>query len=614
MDRRMMVRLVLTWMIVLGGCVAPVTPQAPAPAAQPEQSAIECPSATQAQPAARVAARESEEPQLGYLPESVLLTGLAGDIVTLASGMEEFGPLGIELSFEGDNPGVPDYGSEQAPWFTVRLAEEGFDNAERVAELFGSPFNDLGQAATLVFARTPVFNMSSENAIDPQHVPVLAVAQIAAASRDLYARGELQLPVLAQLNRTISLPTPGVMADPNGIGAHPCGPLDEADGASTATFWAQWALHSLPGVGVFSGGSDRGCAASDGAETPVRVVVFDTSPVPHSAGQTPGTAGPTLNVPLDPACGPTSLAVATSSYIVPKSPPADISQHGLFAAALAYAGWRNAEIHLARVLDNDGTGDLYTLLQAMMAWRETALTTPAPTIFNLSLGIDPLAVTLSEDEEILLDQLLDLRPNSGPPISYKALDVDANAVDPNAGLPLGPAVALETAIRIISDSGILIVAAAGNDMGGEQFPAAYQTVLGVAAGSGTLSPTGQVVRGCFSSNGDVVAPGGDALTGNGQCDPVNAPKCASTSCPQSVLSVVALDSAATQFGLAFWSGTSFSAPLVSGLAARHIAGNSGVLSSSSSIESFVLAMKSGCTQMSVDQICVANLDNPPLQP
>ena len=72
----------------------------------------------------------------------------------------------------------------------VRLAEEGFDNAERVAELFGSPFNDLGQAATLVFARTPVFNMSSENAIDPQHVPVLAGAQIAGAPRGLCRGGE----------------------------------------------------------------------------------------------------------------------------------------------------------------------------------------------------------------------------------------------------------------------------------------------------------------------------------------------------------------------------------------------------------------------------------------
>ncbi len=605
--------------ILFSGCTAPAgpLPPLPDPRAIAQAPVSSCPGSL----VEGNQKRSNEQ-------DTIIVGGLAQDIARLSTWMSErgdlFGQVRVNFPFPIDNntafldgeKGVP-----QPDWFAFDLTQPGGDLSAISYSLFHVEPNSLDRDATYVIARAQVTPNPGAEYISRDNLDVFGVAQIAAASDTLFSQQEIELPVTAQLNNTVNVPrTVGI--DPNGVGAHGCGELTPTNGTADM-FWDQWALQESPGIRVLPRSIDTGCnlppplagtAPTEGAAAvgppSVPVVIFDTASleVPLSDGL--GLDTLPLDVDLHDPCGLGDLNVTVSSYLTSTVTDTPWNRHGLFVAGLVYAAWRHADIHLARVIDNDGKGDLFTLLKAMMHWRQMLGPEPSPAVFNLSLGIDPATATFSDSEKEALKKLVaDTQDLGGPSGSYVPLETDAGV--PGLASPTGaPAVTLETVIRLLTESGIGIVAAAGNDYvpgkGGarplEQYPAMYKSVLGVAA----LSGDPVVGLASYSNRGDVAAPGGSGESAT----------CTTVDCVGGVLSVYAQDIPTTSEGLAFWSGTSFAAPLVSGLFAQRYAAylrDKGTTASKQTLESFVTDMLD-CGSVSVEGICIADMEDAPRFP
>ena len=211
----------------------------------------------------------------------------------------------------------------------------------------------------------------------------------------------------------------------------------------------------------------------------------------------------------------------------------DARDHGLFVASLVHVVAPNSTIHLYRVLNDSNRGDSFMLIQKlgevinerMRIGQQNGLEKKlCGTVINLSLGVH----ALNRDGE------------------------------PNLYLPC-----LYYLLRCADKHGAIIVAAAGNDSAQQpiqkppQAPASFDFVIGVG------SSNYQGGYSCFSNKGDVLAPGGD-----------NEPSCDltpyadlddATKRRTSVIGYSKETSPETNY--AYWKGTSFSTPLVSGLAA-----------------------------------------------
>jgi len=208
--------------------------------------------------------------------------------------------------------------------------------------------------------------------------------------------------------------------------------------------------------------------------------------------------------------------------------PVNLANHGLFVAGLIYALAENCDLHLIRVLDDDNRGDLFTLLEAIFEFVKEFLgseSNPNNVVLNLSLGIR------IPPEEASFDL----------PSSIKAI---------------------EYLLKAAHCLGAVTVAAAGNESSGlpkpnkANFPAFWSENIGVAASNITDK------HACFSNNGLVHAPGGDGGGPKG-CAP-QAQNCQGN-CAQAVVGPVIKSSNNT--GFIYWTGSSFAAPMVSGLAA-----------------------------------------------
>lgn len=298
-----------------------------------------------------------------------------------------------------------------------------------------------------------------------------------------------------------------VGGSPFEVGGSPgAGPGAAADARG---FWTQWAFGD---VGV---GQSLGCTGEG-----VRVGVFDTSPFSVDGGTKITTVSPTLTLQVSHPVMSSLLRPTTVSAV-------NVKDHGLFVAGLAHAVAPESEIHLIRVLNDYGCGDLYTLNKALHTF-----------IYEMSEGqgrLDGVVMNLS-------------------------LGVHQPRDTKEAGLP-SDVVSLEMAVLEAYRRGAVVVAAAGNDSAGfkpqaMQLPADYPFVIGVAASNIKRG------RACFSNRGNIAAPGGD---GNGRaCEPAVAT--CSEDCEYGLISLV-LQSSEYPDGYAYWVGTSFSAPLVSGQAA-----------------------------------------------
>lgn len=201
----------------------------------------------------------------------------------------------------------------------------------------------------------------------------------------------------------------------------------------------------------------------------------------------------------------------------------DPTNHGLFVAGLAQRVAPYSDIHLYRVLDEYVRGDLFTLdvaLRDFIAGTPEHIDGRKRAVINLSLGVLP------------------------------PKDISDFELPPEV-------MALELLLTGARCQGMAVIAAAGNDREfGEpapraNIPARYPYVLGVAASNNV----GRAA--CFSNAGDIAAPGGEG-TGDRECKP-----CTPENCEK--LSVISL--VLEPPGYAYWAGTSFATPLVSGQAA-----------------------------------------------
>jgi hypothetical protein len=227
----------------------------------------------------------------------------------------------------------------------------------------------------------------------------------------------------------------------------------------------------------------------------------------------------------------------------------DISNHGLFVAGLAHVVAPESEIHLIRVLEDDGCGGLYSIAKSILEWQESAPqgADVTDTVINLSLGVHRPPCPGGFGLPLWCPRDLTTKP----------ADKGTEPADEGAG-PSGAVCLLKRVEALVQDRGAVVVAAAGNDSYQDvgvallaEMPAGHPDVIGVAAS------TRDGERACFSNRGDVAAPGGD---GEGTCV---VPNCAGDHDPRCLISLVN----ESQPGYRYWVGTSFATPLVSGLSA-----------------------------------------------
>ncbi len=379
-------------------------------------------------------------------------------------------------------------------------------------------------------------------------------------------------PVLIDLNYVTGF---GITGAPWGVEGVPWG-VEGVEGgggltaaAATDLYWRQWAFTGQHGLGRISTAGGLQPVGDQTGEN-VRVGLFDSSPFEQTGCY---RFDGWLSFPPAGREGANPLELHTWRPVaVPVTVPGptdldiDISDHGLFAAGLTYGVAPEAELHLVEVLNSHGQGDLHSLLRAMVWFTEEVL--------DCSDG----HLHLTEAEQLLTGTIYNLslvaRPdNEGDDLPADVRDIicEVAALFNYPQTPF-PVISLELIMQMIIDRGGVIVSAAGNGSADKRvplttgLPAAYDNVIGV----GASNRQGQ--RSCYSNTGDLYAPGGD-----GRDDPASQSGCVpghttcatgDANCPFGVVSVASKLPGGP--GFAYWVGTSFATPLVSGLAAMRL--------------------------------------------
>lgn len=347
-----------------------------------------------------------------------------------------------------------------------------------------------------------------------------------------------------------------VSVDPDWVTGYPYDPggspffetenngTQEAKSTLESVFKAQWALKSI--------GLEYGSQVATVMDVPdapsgqgVYVGVFDTSPV---TGVTADTLNETTYALVQGASPFTLYVRHPTPWAIPapsqqsRKPPPYINQHGFTVAALVHTVAPSSTIELIRVLEDDNRGTLATLNSAIFGYiTRTNQLDPPPTgrVASLSLGI---RVPPEQASFQLPRQVESLR-------------------------------LLMAAARC---SNIVVVAASGNDSAKSSppelanLPADWTSVINVAASNMKNG------RSCFSNQGDIAAPGGDGRDpGTEQRCTLKTSDCVDGNCPYAVIGPTYTES--QDLGYLYWSGTSFAAPMVSGLAARVLEAGGGNL-------------------------------------
>ncbi len=351
----------------------------------------------------------------------------------------------------------------------------------------------------------------------------------------------------------------------------------------------------VPGGFEFGDAAKRALADKGGARhARVIVAILDTCPTeaklddhgnPHLAELLRTVrrhvSGTPLSLPLDYFEPPREVPVYWNSLlpwwqeVMPDAdePPPEfaIPDHGLFVSGIVHEIAPNVEIHLVRVLNDFGVGDLLGLEQVLRALPDALLRDAGPDarlIVNLSLG-SAVPVPRRRFFGRWLPDSHTARPGAWPD------DRSNQLLDRAHG-------GLASTVRWLHDQGVLVVAAAGNDalrrhLDGElpppRYPAYYEPVLAVAAAGHDGAPA------AYSNRGDVVPFGNGVTTFGGSIElahsddrPAVTRTGASGGRQQSIVGLYSSPrlpgGAENRTGWVHWSGTSFAAPIVTALAAQ----------------------------------------------
>ncbi|MBN2004701.1 MAG: S8 family serine peptidase [Anaerolineae bacterium] len=344
-------------------------------------------------------------------------------------------------------------------------------------------------------------------------------------------------------------------------------------------FWEQWAFEDKPyGIGI---------TPQDNGGAKMRLAIFDTSPFQESGPYVFDLEGPDLQ-----------LCVSHPLPVVAPQGSHDYKEHGLAVAGLAHAVAPESEIDFIRVLNDGAEGDLFTLLKSMSLFLQRVIDERGYTIvdehtlinviINLSLGFRPEYSTPPDNLVYLLNSELepgDYLASYPVPTTLQErlqewIDLDEEekinrikALRDKLELVESEAIpvpAFRFLIRFATARDAILVAAAGNEHSDvSQRPALWPEVIGVGASNISAGQS------CYSSAGDVYAPGGN---GDGSCTS-QLQLCAEdpyAECPYGMISLVTLqdpeippEEGVTAHQYAYLVGTSFSTPLVSGLVALH---------------------------------------------
>ncbi|GAB4579219.1 MAG: hypothetical protein Fur0022_19570 [Anaerolineales bacterium] len=254
-------------------------------------------------------------------------------------------------------------------------------------------------------------------------------------------------------------------------------------------------------------------------------------------------------------------------------PNKDVDEHGLFVSSIIHRVAPNSQLHLVDVLNREGRGEIYGLIRALFLLAEQAVLGEEPSsqpplegvVVNLSLGtsLSEAYMTSIKFQDLLQDlRASAYRKNAQNHVLLTILD-DMVGHHYYVG-------ALRLVIRLLYELGAVLVAAAGNDSAQvpgvhlKQIPATYPEVIAVAASTFTRTKAN------FSNLGDILAPGGGTAAPdvvspyyNREAEPLEVYQ------KQNVTGIV-LKLRQDQSGYAYWLGTSFSAPFVTGLVALMI--------------------------------------------
>lgn len=332
--------------------------------------------------------------------------------------------------------------------------------------------------------------------------------------------------------------------DPDGDDGDPVGHLEIIPGADSDDLQDQWALDAShmnivrlnPPVDLSN----------------FHVAIFDTSPyTENNATRIISSNDGAVNFPIN---------VFNYRVESPGEPTNTNREHGVFIAGLINQIAPGVSIDLIRVLDDDGRGDLFSLIKALNDYQNIKFES-GKWVVNLSLGIgDSEKDYFAPRRGMGIDCSPYIPPGLATAIEamYKA---QLKHPPGNSGLEL---LALEISIKDLVDHGVVVIAAAGNDTTNPespepaQAPASFDSVIAVGASNIGSTPS------CFSNIGAVYAPGGDTQkTSNGNCitEPLMA-QCSNglLGCHNGIISITSTGD------YALWQGTSFSTAFVSGFA------------------------------------------------
>jgi hypothetical protein len=359
--------------------------------------------------------------------------------------------------------------------------------------------------------------------------------------------------------------------------------------------WPSPAAASEDGNGWRVHAADERLPAWEARGEEVDVAILDTAPSMHARiwayhefTQHPNQAHPILKEllrPDSPRMRVYPMAEA-DAWQIPYSVSGHryrMSDHGLFVAGLIYSTAPRANLHLYEVLNHYGVGSWETLANGL----ERALKNRRkgrPFILNASLVFGFPRAEYGDRDFPLAGQ-------------SAVIDYSTRPIRDAFGWLLREA------------NNVVMVAAAGNDSRGTRlparYPAAFGNVIGVAAmGSGApADASGRIPAASYSNYADkpisdgYMTLGGERGAGNGLLGPYldDVPQ-------RGAADDEPVDYAPNTTGWARWAGTSFAAPIVSGLVAAWWSANRAASATAAKEALHTLALRGGDKSVNDEEV------------